>query len=101
TLKLASLLGLATFATAQAGFCPEALRFGTSQVSPSNLASGAPLTVTTNLTCALAKGNTPTFFDYYIEVLSSDNGPEAPILLARRTYDSTTSPPVDTFSTTV
>jgi hypothetical protein len=41
TLKLASLLGLATFATAQAGFCPEALRFGTFQVSPSNLASGA------------------------------------------------------------
>jgi hypothetical protein len=39
-LKLASLVGLATFASAQAGFCPEALRFGTFQVSPSTLAPG-------------------------------------------------------------
>ncbi|KAJ7286792.1 hypothetical protein C8J57DRAFT_1282053 [Mycena rebaudengoi] len=100
-LKLASLVGLATFASAQAGFCPEALRFGTFQVSPSTLAPGDSLTVTANLTCAIAKGNTPTFLDYYIEVLANNNGHEPPILLARRTYDNTTSPPVDTFTTTL
>jgi hypothetical protein len=37
-LKLASLVGLATFASAQS--CPEALRFGSFQVSPSTLAPG-------------------------------------------------------------
>jgi hypothetical protein len=57
-------------------------------------------TVTANLTCAIAKGNTPTYLEYYIEVLTNNNGHEAPILLARRTYNATL-PPVDTFTTTV
>ncbi|KAJ7213758.1 hypothetical protein C8J57DRAFT_1601887 [Mycena rebaudengoi] len=89
-LKLASLVGLATFASAQS--CPEALHFGSLQVSPSTLAPGDSFTVTANLTCAIAKGNTPTYLDYYIEVLTSNNGHEAPILLARRTYNATLPP---------
>ncbi|KAJ7256083.1 hypothetical protein C8J57DRAFT_1075208 [Mycena rebaudengoi] len=97
-LKLGSLVGLATFASAQS--CPEALRFGNFQVSPSTLAPGDSFTVTANLTCAIAKGNTPTYLDYYIEVLTNNNGHEAPILLARRTYNATL-PPVDTFTTTL
>ncbi|KAJ7286810.1 hypothetical protein C8J57DRAFT_1652104 [Mycena rebaudengoi] len=98
SLKLASLVGLATFARAQS--CSEALRFGVFEVSPSTLAPGVSFTVTANLTCAIEKGNTPTYLDYYIEVLANNNGHEAPILLARRTYD-VMLPPVDTFTTTL
>ncbi|KAJ7213756.1 hypothetical protein C8J57DRAFT_1538661 [Mycena rebaudengoi] len=57
-------------------------------------------TVAANLTCAIAKGNPPTYLDYYIEVLESNKGHEAPILLARRTYNATL-PAVDTFTTTL
>jgi hypothetical protein len=116
-LKLASLVGLATLASAQVGSCSEASRFGDFQVSPTTLSPGdvsanrsswtansllpQSITVTADFSCAVEKGNTPTFLDYYIEVLANNNGHEAPILLARRTFDNTTSPPADTFTTTV
>ncbi|KAJ7276745.1 hypothetical protein C8J57DRAFT_1310280 [Mycena rebaudengoi] len=101
-LKLASLVGLATLASALPGSsCSEALRFGDFQVSPTTLAPGDSITVTADFSCAIEKGNTPTFLDYYIEVLENNNGHEAPILLARRTFDNTTSPPADSFTTTL
>ncbi|KAJ7276748.1 hypothetical protein C8J57DRAFT_1310286 [Mycena rebaudengoi] len=98
-LKLASLVGLATLAGAQS--CSEAARFGNFQVSPTTLAPGDSITVTADFSCAIEKGNTPTFLDYYIEVLANNNGHEAPILLARRMFDNTTSPPADSFTTTL
>ncbi|KAJ7276746.1 hypothetical protein C8J57DRAFT_1310283 [Mycena rebaudengoi] len=78
-LKLASLVGLATLASALPGSsCSEALRFWDFQVSPTTLAPGDSITV-----------------------LENNNGHEAPILLARRTFDNTTSPPADSFTTTL
>ncbi|KAJ7174053.1 hypothetical protein C8R43DRAFT_1230786 [Mycena crocata] len=99
-LSLSALAGLATTVSAQAGFCPEALRFGSVSVSPSTLSPGQTFTVKTNLTCAVQLGNTPTFLDYYIDGVSTHNI-GGPILLARRTYDNSTSPPADEFTTTL
>ncbi|KAJ7669759.1 hypothetical protein B0H17DRAFT_1209518 [Mycena rosella] len=80
--------------------CPEAARFGSLQVVPSTLAPGDSFTVHVDLTCSAQLGYLPTYMDYYIEVLSNNNGHEAPILLARRTYNlSPTDPsPADTFT---
>ncbi|KAJ7704883.1 hypothetical protein B0H17DRAFT_1193376 [Mycena rosella] len=97
-LSIAALISVATTATAQAGFCPDALRFGSISVSPTTLSPGESFTITTNLTCAVQLGNTPTFLDYYIDATSEENI-GGPILIARRTYDNTTTPAQDKFTT--
>ncbi|KAJ7459604.1 hypothetical protein B0H11DRAFT_2199145 [Mycena galericulata] len=80
--------------------CPEAARFGELEVVPSTLAPGDGFTVHVDLRCAAQLGYLPTYMDYYIEVLSNNNGHEAPILLARRTYNlnGTGLSPADTFT---
>ncbi|KAJ7636597.1 hypothetical protein FB45DRAFT_906903 [Roridomyces roridus] len=100
TLFFTALAGFITTAVAQAGFCPEAARFGNIAVSPSTLAPGQTMTITTNLTCAVELGDTPTFLDYYVDG-SSEHNIGGPVLIARRTYDASTSPPLDTFTTTL
>ncbi|KAJ7133398.1 hypothetical protein C8R44DRAFT_730563 [Mycena epipterygia] len=99
-LSIAALASAVTTARAQAGFCPEALRFGSVTVSPTTLSPGETFTITANLTCAIQLGDTPTFLDYYITAVSESNI-GGPILLARRTYDNSTSPPMDQFTTTL
>ncbi|KAJ6510723.1 hypothetical protein C8R45DRAFT_1088871 [Mycena sanguinolenta] len=89
-------LALSPAATAQD--CPEAARFGVLEVVPSTLAQGDWFTVHVDLTCAKVLGYLPTYMDYYIEVLSGNNGHEAPILLARRTYNPASIAPADTFT---
>ncbi|KAJ7785269.1 hypothetical protein DFH07DRAFT_873178 [Mycena maculata] len=98
-LSFAGIAGLATTASAQA-VCPDASRFGNVAVSPTTLAPGQTFTITANLTCAIQLGNTPTFLDYYIDGVSTANI-GGPVLLARRTYDNSTSPPIDQFTTTL
>ncbi|KAJ7256875.1 hypothetical protein B0H12DRAFT_1232775 [Mycena haematopus] len=88
---------LATTVMAQSNFCPEASRFGLVSVSPPTLSPGETFTITANLTCAVQLGNTPTFLDYYIDATSTHTV-SGPILIARRSYDSSTSPPVDQFT---
>ncbi|KAJ7773655.1 hypothetical protein DFH07DRAFT_878309 [Mycena maculata] len=80
--------------------CAEAARFGELEVVPSTVAPGDSFTVHVDLTCAAQLGYLPTYMDYYIEVLTDNNGHEAPILLARRTYllGGTGLSPADTFS---
>ncbi|KAJ7833604.1 hypothetical protein B0H14DRAFT_2800420 [Mycena olivaceomarginata] len=95
--SITALAALATTANAQGSSCPEAARFGNVNVSPSTLSPGETFTVTTNLTCAIQKGNTPTFLDYYISATATHTV-TGPILIARRTYDNTTSPPIDQFT---
>ncbi|KAJ6585667.1 hypothetical protein B0H19DRAFT_926295 [Mycena capillaripes] len=96
-LSIAALVGLATTVSAQGNFCPEALRFGNVNVSPSTLSPGQTFTITANLTCAIQLDNTPTFLDYYISGTST-HAMSGPILIARRTYDNSTSPPIDQFT---
>ncbi|KAJ6552643.1 hypothetical protein DFH09DRAFT_1280915 [Mycena vulgaris] len=93
-LFIAALAAVLTSAYAQQ--CPEALRFGALTVSPTTVIPGQTFTITTNLTCAVKLDDTPTYLDYYIVGVSTTilNGP---ILLARRTYNNSTSPPIDTF----
>ncbi|KAJ7436325.1 hypothetical protein FB451DRAFT_1153175 [Mycena latifolia] len=95
---LASLT-LASVSTLAAAACAEASRFGVLHVAPTSLAPGDSFNVTVDLTCAAQLGYLPTYMDYYIEVLSNNNGHEAPILLARRTYNlpATAPTPADTF----
>ncbi|KAJ7861787.1 hypothetical protein B0H14DRAFT_2741292 [Mycena olivaceomarginata] len=95
--SLAALASIATTVSAQGSSCPEAARFGNVNVSPSTLSPGETFTVTANLTCAIEKGNTPTFLDYYISATATHTV-TGPILIARRTYDNTTSPPIDQFT---
>ncbi|KAJ7490744.1 hypothetical protein FB451DRAFT_1166075 [Mycena latifolia] len=97
-LSIAALASVVTTASAQAGFCPEALRFGSLTVSPTTLSPDQTFTITANLTCAVQLGNTPTFLDYYIDGVSEHNI-GGPILIARRTYDNSTQPPADKFTT--
>ncbi|KAJ7506912.1 hypothetical protein B0H11DRAFT_1973353 [Mycena galericulata] len=99
-LSIAALASLAATASAQEGFCPEAARFGSLDVSPTTLSPGQTFTITANLTCAVQLDDTPTFLDYYIDGTSQANI-GGPILLARRTYDNSTSPPIDQFTTTL
>jgi len=94
---LASLAALA-FAPAATAACAEASRFGELEVVPSTLAQGDWFTVHVDLTCAAVLGYLPTYMDYYIEVLSNNNGHEAPIVLARRTYNPASVAPADTFT---
>ncbi|KAJ7915595.1 hypothetical protein B0H13DRAFT_393752 [Mycena leptocephala] len=96
---LASLIAFALAPTATAA-CPEAARFGILEVVPSTLAQGDWFTVHVDLQCASQLGYLPTYMDYYIEVLSNNNGHEAPILLGRRTYNlaGTGLTPSDTFT---
>lgn len=75
-------LAIATIASAQAGFCPEASRFGGLSISPATVSPGQTFTITANLTCAVQLGNTPTFLDYYIDGVSERNI-GGPILIAR------------------
>ncbi|KAJ7137440.1 hypothetical protein C8R43DRAFT_1203121 [Mycena crocata] len=93
-------LALGPLASLAAASCSEASRFGVLQVVPSTLAPGDSFTVHVDLICAKQLGYLPTYMDYYVEVLSNNNGHEAPILLARRTYKlgKTTKAPADTFS---
>ncbi|KAF8202714.1 hypothetical protein K438DRAFT_1758031 [Mycena galopus ATCC 62051] len=96
---LASLAAFALAPVVTAQQCPEASRFGVLEVVPSTLAPGDGFTVHIDLTCAKTLGYLPTYLDYYIEVLSDNNGHEAPILLFRRTYDLPPNlPPSDTFT---
>ncbi|KAJ6616107.1 hypothetical protein B0H10DRAFT_1800072 [Mycena sp. CBHHK59/15] len=90
---------LAPFASA-AIVCPEAARFGALSVTPSTAAPGDSITVNVNMACSQQLGYMPTYMDYYIEVLANNNGHEAPILLARRTYDASQGL-TDTFTTQV
>ncbi|KAJ6544672.1 hypothetical protein DFH09DRAFT_1173076 [Mycena vulgaris] len=96
-LSIAALASVAATVSAQAGFCPEALRFGSVTISPTTVSPGQTFSINTNLTCAVQKGNTPTFLDYYIDGVSTHNI-GGPILIARRTYDNSTSPPADQFT---
>ncbi|KAJ6632438.1 hypothetical protein B0H10DRAFT_2206801 [Mycena sp. CBHHK59/15] len=91
-------VALAPFANAQQ--CSEAARFGVLQVVPSTLTPGDWFTVHVDLECSQQLGYLPTYMDYYIEVLANNNGHEAPILLARRTYNlaGTGLSPADTFT---
>ncbi|CAK5277969.1 unnamed protein product [Mycena citricolor] len=101
--NLFALASLATFfaaPVANAQFCSEAARFGVLSVVPSTVAQGDWFTVHVDLTCAKQLGYLPTYMDYYIEVLSNNNGHEAPILLDRRTYVPGASP-ADTFTAQV
>ncbi|KAF8205316.1 hypothetical protein K438DRAFT_1579371 [Mycena galopus ATCC 62051] len=82
-------IALATFVSARG--CPEASRFGNVDVSPAVLSPGDTFTVTANLTCAIQLGNTPTFLEYHIAAAVTDTD-FGPILIARRTYDNSTSP---------
>ncbi|KAJ6486527.1 hypothetical protein C8R47DRAFT_1047570 [Mycena vitilis] len=85
---IASLAALAVAPIASAAAaCPEASRFGQLEVVPSTLAQGDSFTAHVDLECASELGSLPTYMDYYIEVLSNNNGHEAPILLARHTYN--------------
>ncbi|KAJ7695309.1 hypothetical protein B0H16DRAFT_1693115 [Mycena metata] len=77
---------LASTATVAALGCSEASRFGDLTVTPATLAPGDAFTVNVDLTCAADLGYLPTYMDYYIEVLTNNNGHELPILLARRTF---------------
>ncbi|KAF7364597.1 hypothetical protein MVEN_00328700 [Mycena venus] len=95
--SIAALASLAATVSAQGNSCPEASRFGNVQVSPSTLSPGETFTVTADLTCAIQLGNTPTFLDYYISATATHTVP-GPILIARRTYDNSTSPPIDKFT---
>ncbi|KAJ7704870.1 hypothetical protein B0H17DRAFT_1193367 [Mycena rosella] len=96
-LSIAALVSVATSVSTQAGFCPEALHFGSVIVSLTTLSPGESFTVTANLTCAVELGDTPTFLDYYINGVSEANI-GGPILIVRRTYDATTMPPADQFT---
>ncbi|KAJ7094240.1 hypothetical protein C8R43DRAFT_964541 [Mycena crocata] len=98
SLYLTALAVVAITIDAQAEFCPEALRFGSLTVSTTILSPGQSFTVRTNLTCANQLGNTPTFLDYWVNGVSRHNI-GGPILLARRMYDKSKSPPVDEFTT--
>ncbi|KAJ7054547.1 hypothetical protein C8F01DRAFT_1161972 [Mycena amicta] len=95
--SVAALLSFLTGTLAQAGSCPEAARFGNLKVSPSTLSPGQKFTVTADLTCAVQLGNTPTYLDYYISG-TARHTISGPILIARRTYNATTTPPVDKFT---
>ncbi|KAJ7738314.1 hypothetical protein B0H16DRAFT_1570426 [Mycena metata] len=94
-LPIAALAILASTVSAQG--CPEAARFGLLSVSPTTLSPGETFTVTANLTCAVQLGDTPTFLDYYIDGTAT-HAISGPVQIARRTYDSSTSPPVDQFT---
>ncbi|KAJ7882490.1 hypothetical protein B0H13DRAFT_2539186 [Mycena leptocephala] len=78
-----------TTVLAQGNSCPEAARFGLLKVSPTALSPGKTFTLTANLTCVIQLGNTPTFLDYYIDVVATHTV-SGPILIARRTYDNST-----------
>ncbi|KAF7370464.1 hypothetical protein MSAN_00678200 [Mycena sanguinolenta] len=100
-LSIAAVLAsVPTTVMAQAGFCPEALRYGSVSISPSTVSPGQTFTVTANLTCAIQLDNTPTFLDYYIDATATHTV-SGPILIARRTYDNSTSPPIDQFTATL
>ncbi|KAJ7858969.1 hypothetical protein B0H13DRAFT_1901627 [Mycena leptocephala] len=86
-LSTAAFASLVTAVLAQANFCPEAARFGLLNT----------FTLTANLTCAIQLGNTPTFLDYYIDAVATHTV-SGPILIARRTYGNSTSPPADQFT---
>ncbi|KAJ6580566.1 hypothetical protein DFH09DRAFT_1146138 [Mycena vulgaris] len=90
---LASLV-LASAALVAALPCNEAARFGILAVSPTTLAPGDTFTANVDLTCAAELGFLPTFMDYYIEVLANNNGHEAPILLARHTFNGSAGAPL-------
>ncbi|KAJ6585621.1 hypothetical protein B0H19DRAFT_1250414 [Mycena capillaripes] len=91
------LVSLATTVSAQGKFCPEASRFGNLNVSPTTLSPGKTFTAMANLTCAVQLGNTPTFLDYFVSGTST-HAMSGPILIARRTYNHATSPPIDKFT---
>ena len=43
----------------------------------------------------------PVFMDYFIEVITDNNGHEAPLLLARRTFNLSATGPSDTLTAEV
>ncbi|KAJ7769137.1 hypothetical protein DFH07DRAFT_736197 [Mycena maculata] len=93
------LAGLASMASAQLQLgCPDALRYGTLAFSPTTVDPGATFTIVANMTCANYLGYTPTYLDYYIEDTANNNGHELPTLIARRTYNQSADPPIDTFT---
>nr|GAT44529.1 predicted protein [Mycena chlorophos] len=96
-LKLTALVALFTAGLAAAQSCPEAARFGTVSISPSTVSPGETYTVTADLKCSAALGYLPTYLDYYIDG-SATHTISGPILVARRTYNSSANPPVDTFT---
>ncbi|KAJ7738310.1 hypothetical protein B0H16DRAFT_1465762 [Mycena metata] len=93
-LSIAALTSVASIASAQGDFCAEASRFGDVTVSPPTLSPGKSFTIVANLTCAIHLGYTPTFLDYYIDAVARHTV-SGPILIARRTYNQSTSPPMD------
>ncbi|KAJ7722588.1 hypothetical protein B0H16DRAFT_1600030 [Mycena metata] len=98
--SLTVLAAIASLVSAQG--CAEAQRFGILQMSSLTLSPGQTFTVTVNLTCAIEWfGIVPTYLDYHIEVPVGNNGHEPPIYIARRTYNQSASPPVDTFAATL
>ncbi|KAH7884312.1 hypothetical protein F5I97DRAFT_1929193 [Phlebopus sp. FC_14] len=91
-IHAALLASLATFANgatvnppSRRG-CAEAARFGVVTTSPSSVAPGDSLTINADFNCAINWfGIIPQYTDYYLEVVTNNNGHEPPILLARRT----------------
>jgi len=65
--------------------CPEALRFGTLNISPEPIVLGQEVTFTANFTCAIELGYKPVYTDYTLVVPASNNsGYQPPIYFARR-----------------
>ncbi|KAJ7485068.1 hypothetical protein B0H11DRAFT_2018023 [Mycena galericulata] len=81
--------------------CSEAERFGVLSLVPSTVAQGDSFTINLDLTCATFFQVFPVYLDYYIEVLTDNNGHEPPVLLARHTYNTTAAPSADTFTAQV
>ncbi|EGN97643.1 hypothetical protein SERLA73DRAFT_184431 [Serpula lacrymans var. lacrymans S7.3] len=99
------LFSLAALSTAVSSVsaveCAEASRFGRLEVVPSTVAPGQAFDVHANLTCAIYFEIIPTYLDYYVEVLTDNNGHEPSIYLGRRDYTYNPLSPVDTFTTSL
>ncbi|EIN08753.1 hypothetical protein PUNSTDRAFT_143482 [Punctularia strigosozonata HHB-11173 SS5] len=86
-------------ASAQAGFCPEASRFGIAIATPN---TAVPGDVVSNFTCPFSRGIIPEWVDYWLQVPADvNNGFEAPVLLARHAFTGTATSPYDVVNVTI
>ncbi|KAJ7636510.1 hypothetical protein FB45DRAFT_1001583 [Roridomyces roridus] len=95
-ISAAALAGLSTSLAASVP-CSEAARFGILRLSQTEVAPGESFTITTDLTCSVQLGYTPTYLEYFIDGVSTSNI-GGPIFLGRTTYDASTTPPQDQLS---
>ncbi|EIN08706.1 hypothetical protein PUNSTDRAFT_126020 [Punctularia strigosozonata HHB-11173 SS5] len=102
TVFAATLAAIAPLmAAAQAGFCPEAARFGNAIATPSTAAPGDEVSIVANFSCSFSRGIIPEWVDYRLEVVNNNNGFEAPILLARHQFTGTADSPIDVANVTI